>query len=401
MKIRHSRNALLLAALAAAGAVRGAAATADELFDDRVVHEIRLTTHPSDWPRLRENYLSNVYYPAVLQWRDIVVEDIGIRSRGLGSRNQAKPGLKIDLDRFVPGQDFLGFQSLVLDNLTQDPTMMKERLSMLMFRKMELPAPRVAHARLFVNGVYAGLYTIVEPIDDGFLKRNLKENGGRLYDYEWTEEYWFEYRGADLSAYSPYPFHPQTNEKNPDARPIEQMIRTINESSPAEFVGAVSAYLDLKRFLDYFAIETFLSEIDGLAGEWGANNFYLYRFQNSNLSTLIPWDKDVTFHQPDRSIWRNTERNVLTRRVLAAPELRAYYLDALERCLALAGGPGGWLELEIERVYQQIRQAALEDPNKAFSHAQFEEGVSYLGYFAFERPRFVTNQIAGSRAGEQ
>ncbi|MGH9719492.1 MAG: CotH kinase family protein [Bryobacteraceae bacterium] len=401
MKIPTALYTTVLTALAAGAVSTAAAATADELFDDSVVHEIRLTTHPSDWRKLRENYFDNTYYVASFAWRGIVVEDVGIRSRGNGSRSSAKPGLKVDFNRFTPGQEFLGLKSLVLDNLTQDPTFIRERLSMLMFRRMGLPAPRLAHARLIVNGAYAGLYTIVERIDQTFLKRTLNENDGYLYDYEWSDENWFEYRGSDLSAYSPYPFQAETHEQNPDARPIEQMIRTMNEVSDEKFVRAMSTYLDLNRFLDYLATETFLAEGDGLVGEWGLNNFYLYRFQGSSISTLIPWDKDVTFQEADRSIWRNMERNVLTRRVLADAKLRAYFLEALERAMELAGGPGGWLEQEIDRASEQIRTAVSDDPHKPFSYADFEQDVSHLRYFAFERPGFVANQIADSRAGNQ
>ena len=123
------------------------------------------------------------------------------------------------------------------------------------------------------------------------------------------------------------------------------------------------------------------------------------RFEGKNLSQFIPWDKDTTFGDFGRSIWRNADHNILVRRVLTSPELRAYYLESLERCILLAGGPGGWLEQEIERQYQQIRQAAILDPNKPFSNAQFEEGVANLRYFAFERPRAITSQIAFERGG--
>ena len=106
------------------------------------------------------------------------MENVGIRSRGLGSRNAKKPGLKVDFSQFVSGQKFLGLKSIVLDNLVQDPAMMAERLSMVIFRRFRIPAPREAHARLYINQVYAGLYTVVEPVDKTFLNRTFKEDKG-------------------------------------------------------------------------------------------------------------------------------------------------------------------------------------------------------------------------------
>jgi hypothetical protein len=261
---------------------------------------------------------------------------------------------------------------------------------------MGMPAPRVVHTRLIVNGIYAGLYTIVEPVDKNFLARNFGEDAGYLYDYEWISDYNFEWLGNDPMAYSPSPFQPQTNEKSPNPQPIVDMVRAINESTDSAFAEAVSSYLDLKRFVEYLAVETYIGDLDGVAGDWGLNNFYFYRLQGRNLFVFIPWDKDVTFRDASRSIWQNVERNVLTRRALAVPELRQHYLAALERCVEVGSA---MLEQEIERQYQQIRVAALEDPLRPFTNAQFEEGIAGLRAYAFDRPRSLAAQIAIARAG--
>ena len=93
------------------------------------------------------------------------MRNIGIRSRGNGSRSGVKPGLRVDFDRYAIAQKFLGLKSFVLRNNTQDPSNLHERLSMLFFRRMGLPASREVYARLFVNNEYRGLYTIVESVD--------------------------------------------------------------------------------------------------------------------------------------------------------------------------------------------------------------------------------------------
>ena len=79
---------------------------ADALFDDTVVHEIRLSINSRDWEALRANPLEDTYYPADFRWRDDVVRNIGIRSRGTGSRSGLKPGLRVDFDRYATGQKF-------------------------------------------------------------------------------------------------------------------------------------------------------------------------------------------------------------------------------------------------------------------------------------------------------
>src|SRR4051812_14318845 len=63
------------------------------IFDDTVVHDIRLTMSSRDWESLKEHFTENTRYPADLRWRDQTVRNIAVRSRGTGSRNGTKPGL--------------------------------------------------------------------------------------------------------------------------------------------------------------------------------------------------------------------------------------------------------------------------------------------------------------------
>lgn len=293
--------------------------------------------------------------------------------------------------------------------------MVKERVTMRFFERMGLPAPREAHARLYVNDQYVGLYAIVESVDKRFLRRNFREDDGYLYEYDWQEPYFFQYRGSDPLLYSPKPFRPETRVNNPDPRPIEAMIRTMDPdrgASDTDFTRAIAEFLDLKLFMAHVAIENFLAEWDGILGHFGLNNFYFYRFVGKNLSQFIVWDKDTTFGGfiPERrsrieySIWQNVQDNVLMRRSLAVPELRDTYLSTLVKSAETAGGPGGWLEQEITRQYNLIRTAAREDTFKqcpdaglvlrSCSNEEFEAEVAFLLEFARQRSDFVLNAVA-------
>ena len=53
----------------------------------------------------------------------------------------------------------------------------------------------------------------------------------------------------------------------------------------------------------------------------------------------------------------------------------------------------GWLEREIRRAYEQIREAALEDTSKPYSNEEFEQDVEHLIEFARERSEFVLNEV--------
>jgi spore coat protein CotH len=374
------------------------------LFDDQQLQEIRLVVNPRDWANLKANYQLNTYYAAHFTWRDQGVRNVGIRSRGTGSRSGTKPGLRVDFNRFDVTQQFLGLKSVVLRNHVQDGSQMHERLAMRLFARVGLPAPRQAHVRLYVNGEYAGLYSVVEAVDTRFLSDRFGQDGGHLYEYEYDAgdaPYRFEDRGPHPSAYSPRPFKPVTHEIDPDARPIADMVRAIARTPDADFLRVLSEFLDLDAFVSQAAVEAFLAETDGLLGDWGMNNFYLYRFEGTRRSTLVPWDKSEAFKGGvTASIWRNVddvpppERNALMARAMREPSLRGLYLDTLLRCADAVDG--GWLELEIARAADQIRESVREDAAAPFAFDEWEADVRRLLDFARARAGVVREAVRRS-----
>jgi hypothetical protein len=326
----------------------------------------------------------------------------------------------VDFDRYSTSQEFLGLKSIVLDNHTQDPSMLAERVAMRFSNEMGIPAPRVVHARLFVNNAYVGLYTIVESIDKRFLKRVFDENDGFLFEFKYAAPYGFEYLGPTLEPYAEF-FEPKTHELDSMFDlfdPIRELVKTANEAQDALFVPSTSRYLDLRDFVTYVAVENFMADNDGMVGAWGMNNFYLYRFEGKTLSRVLPWDKDSALQGVDYDVWTRVDSNVIMRRALEVPELRQAYLDALKRCAELAARPPdpvtpdgtgespaedaasgpGWLEREVAFVVNQIREAALEDDRKPFDNDRFEEEIAKKLEFARGRAAFVLRALdAGDR----
>lgn len=313
---------------------------ADAFFDDTVLHEVRLDINTKDWQSLQDHYLENTYYPCDMRWRDQTVRGIGIRSRGTGSRSGIKPGLRVDFDRYTTDQKFLGLKSFILRNNTQDASNMRERLSMLLFRRLGLPASREAHTKLYVNNVFAGVYTIVESVDKDFVKRNFGEDGGWIFKYDYPSyAYYFEDKGSNPDTYVPAPFKPETHENDPRPEVVVQLVQAINQTSDAVFRTAIAEYIDLQKFIRHVAVETFLADYDDFLGDFGMNNFYIYRFQDRKLFQLIAWDKSQAFSSPTFSIWRNirgvngSQMNRLMTRALASRDLYDLYLDTLLECV--------------------------------------------------------------------
>ncbi len=393
-------------ALLAAWALPALAQSTDELFDDSQLHEIRLLLNSNDWARLKADFSSNTYYPADLEWRDVKVRNIGIRSRGLGTRNEFKPGLRVDMNRYASGQRFLGMRSLLLDNVYRDQSLMRERVSMKLFARLGLPVPRESHTRLYVNNEFVGLYAITEELGEDFVRRVFKKpesdepDKGTLFEYKWIDEWNFGYLGADLEAYKTR-FEARTHENDSMADlygSVEELVRSANQSPVDRYLEDVDALVDLRKLMVYMGVEAFLADYDGLVGYKGMANFYLYRPEDSRQAQFIPWDKDQTFYDATRDIGHGLGNNELLRRALDVPELRAVFLDALERAASEAealveGASLPWMEGELVRGRDQIRASVVTDPGRWFSVNDFDDEVNRMIQFARTRPVFVRCQV--------
>jgi spore coat protein CotH len=356
-----------LAAVAPAGA-------ADPIFNQSILHETRLVMDPADWRALRENFSTNQYYAANISLDNEVVQQVGIRSRGKGSRSGTKPGLKVDFNRYVRGQEFHNYKSIVLDNMTQDNTFLKEPLSYAAFEAMGISAPQISYTRLTVNDEYWGLYTLVEDISKPFLEQRFGQDEGNLFSYEYTYDYRFTYKGDSPGQYVPVPFEPETNEDSLNPAGLIEFIRMASDLPDQGFAAALGAFLDVDRFLTHVAVENALAENDGIAGADGMNNFYLYQYEGTNRFVFIPWDKDTTFFAPSWPAMQRLETNVLTRRLVADPDKLAVYREALRRAATTAVN-GRFLGPKLEAFYTLIRNAALTDTKKPNTNDEFELGV--------------------------
>jgi spore coat protein CotH len=396
------RAAIILPALLLVFALAPAAQaqTSEDLFSRTDLQRVDLWVHSSDWAKLRAEFQTNTYYPADLTWNGITVRNVGIRSRGRGSRSGNKPGLRVDFDRYTTAQRFLGLKSLVLDNVTQDASGIHESVAMAFYARLGIPASREIHTRLYVNNEYAGLYVIVESVDKELLARVFgvigddTQNDGYLYEFKWMDDWKFSYFGDALFEYK-LRFEPTTHESRSDEelyRPIETLIRLANNTPVDRFSAELAPRLDIPAAIRFIAAQVFLAETDGFLGGFGINNLYLYRLENSDVHTFIAWDADNTFYHPEYPINSGVNDNVLMRAFMAIPEYNALFWSEMRRNVELAE-EDEWLNTEIIRHIQRVDAAMKEDPWKPHSNGAYEAEAGEMLNFARARIAFVKCEL--------
>ena len=295
----------------------------------------------------------------------------------------------------------------MLDNLAQDPSGIHETVSNWLYARMGIPAAREAHARLYVNGEYAGLYAVIEPVDKVMLARVFGSNGddvlndGYLYEFNKAAVWDFGYLGSDLEPYKAY-FDAKTHETQSDEdkyRSIERLVRIANETSAADLTPALGPYLDLNELVRYLAVQNFLAENDGFLGEFGVNNFYLYRLEHSEQHVFIAWDDDLAFKEPVYDVFSGVRGNALASKLLENRDYFALYVATLQEAVDSAdrrtdGSQIGALEEEIRRQIGVINESMIEDPLKPWTETDYTTGRDLMIQFASKRVRYVSCEVA-------
>ena len=391
----------IVAVLAVVIAAPAAAQTQDDFFNPEVLQRVELWMHEADWAKLKATFQENTYYPADMTWNGITVRNVGVRSRGLGSRREQKPGLRVDFDRYSDGQQFLGLKSFVLDNLSQDFSGIKETVAMRFFTRIGIPAPRETHTRLYVNGRYEGLYGLVESVDKtmmgrvfGSINGNI-QNDGYLFEYNYVlgSPWRFEHLGEALPPYK-LRFDIKTNESHAESLiwgPIEELVRLANNTPSTTFEQTINPRLDLGAFVRYIAAQNFIAQDDGFNGYAGMNNFYFYRLENSTNHLFIAWDEDVAFLSPEFGITTRLDENVLTRKTLELPAYRSQYFSVLSEA---ASSAADWMRQEMQRQLDLINQAMLEDPQKPYTNAEYNAERERMLQFTDARVTFVRCEVS-------
>lgn len=324
----------------------------DELFRPDKVIEVKITLAAADWARLRsgpevtpiprttcrDTPTAEAYptFHANLTVDGVALTDIAIHKKGgLGSISSERPGFKIDVQEFVPGQRVFGLKHLTLNNNHQDDARVRQCLAYELFAKAGLPASRCNFAHVVVNGEDLGIYSNVETIKGNYLRRNFGDDTGNVYE-----------SGGDFTSGSYQGFQPKTGQADcTDLAGVASAVAAPN----TELEGRLGAVLDLPEVTRYLAMEVLAGHWDGYGNN--RNNFYLYRVPSTNKFQFLPWGVDATFDARPRTTRPHSVYacGALSWKIYDAPATRAAYLASLRDLLDTVWRPDELLA-EIERM---------------------------------------------------
>ena len=327
---------------------------------------------------------------AEVEFQGQVWSEVSVRFKGNSSLksnpNSLKKPFKFDFDYFVEEQHFFGYDKLNFSNGFKDPSLLREKLAYDLFHKLDIPASRAVFAQLFLTvpnryqREYLGLYTMVEQVDQVFLRDRFGNDDGllvkpdRIPDLIPLGTSWADHR---------HNYELKSNPRQADTNRLVNFLRFIRQTDDETFSRQIEQYFNVDSFLQLMAINSVLVNLDSYFGT--GHNFYLYHNTHTDKYEMIPWDLNEAFGhfqfqaQPaDLINWDIDHpavgKKLLVERLLNIEDYRHLYHRNLRDLADIEFHPDRIFN-QIDRHYQLISPAVETDPHKEFSTAQFHQSI--------------------------
>jgi hypothetical protein len=287
----------------------------DALFTNGVVRHIEIEMPAENVAALKRD--ARTFVACTFKEGGKTYTNVGVHLKGVGSFRpiDQKPSLSFKFNKFVAKQEFYGLSRIALNNSVQDPSYINEALCTQLFRDAGVPAARVTHAWVRLNGRELGLYVLVEGINKDFLRRHFLSDHGNLYE-GYTQDI-----NEDLD---------QDNGEDITQSDLRALTKAANEPNSAERWARLNKLLDVDRFISMMAGEMLTIHWDGY---WiNRNNYRIYHDIATGKFVMFPHGMDNMFQQPTWS-WRPTMSGLLTRAVLLTAEGQRRYRERISTLL--------------------------------------------------------------------
>jgi spore coat protein H len=333
--------------------------------------------------RLRPNSSGYAYVLAEMEFDGQKISDVGIRFKGnssyAASAGTLRRPMKVDFDRFIEGGRFAGLESFNFSNTTYDPSQVRESVAFWLYRKLDVPASRTGFALVYLSVAgkfdreFLGLYTLIEEIDQQFLKEHFGNNDGLLLKpsgmrgLAYLGETWDQYAGI---------CSPRGEVRAQLGQKIVDLARLTHRADDATFRAKVGTLLAVDEFLRYVAVTSAVISFDSFLST--GHNYYMYVNPADGLIYFIPWDLNMTFGGYG---WVGTvdelartdiarayaDHNILIERLLAVPEYASAYRAHVYKLSSQ------WFNPERMRERRGLMQPVMDAAEKA-NHASGRVG---------------------------
>lgn len=189
-----------------------------------------------------------------------------------------------------------------------------------------------------------------------------------------------------------------------DYEKIVEMIKNLNNGENLE------EYLNVEEILKYFAVNTFLVNLDSYSGGM-YHNYYLY--ERDGAFEILPWDLNMSFagfglnnassavnFPIDSPVTGSLEDAPLIGKLLEVEEYKELYHSYLNQILENFISNEGFNNL-VTKVNDMIKDYVKEDVTAFYTYDEYESAVSELRTFMKDRSSSIIAQLNGEQASTE
>ena len=186
----------------------------------------------------------------------------------------------------------------------------------------------------------------------------------------------------------------------------DDYIKILDMIKHLDTMEDIESYLDVDEVLRYFAANTFLVNLDSYASNM-KHNYYLY--EDDGIVSILPWDYNLSFagfqagsssnainFPIDSPVSGSLEGSPLIAKLLEIDEYKELYHQYLNE-IVISFVNNGTYETLIAKTDSLISDYVKNDATAFYTFDQYEEAVSNLLTFGYDRATSIAAQLDGTQ----
>ena len=326
------------------------------------------------------------WVPATLVYQGRSYGPVGVNLKGTSSFQpiDGKPGFRVNINKFVSGAKFFGLKEILLNNMTTDPSMLRERLAYWIGRQIGgVPASRCNHSWVTLNGAPLGLYATVEEPKEQLMAHYFPDATGPVYTINYAD-----FQPAYLSAF-------ELQDGTNDLSLINGATAALQMTPADTAIAAAGQFVNLHEFDRYWALMV-------LTGHWGGwpyapdpqpvgANAGIYADPTTHQLYFVPEGINDAFSTADFD-FVNRVKSVLAETCASSASCFQDFSSQLNEIVETATQLN-WSG-EMQRVAAQIASYVAMDSKKPYSNDDVAMYQQQVGYFMTGRAQYVAKYLA-------